>query len=168
MASKDWRYRGQHFFGRTGRGSPFQRGDFKYIILQSIKDKPSYGYEIIRALRERFFSFYIPSPGSVYPTLQMLEEMGYARATELEGKRVYAITEEGRKFLDSKKEFVARLKGEASGRENHEKMDDILETRRQFEKLTQLLRDKARTADTEKLGRIQKALSNAYEEISKD
>ena len=168
MVSRDWRYRGQHFFGRTGRGSPFQRGDFKYIILQCIKDKPSYGYEIIRALRERFFSFYIPSPGSVYPTLQMLQEMGYADSSEQEGKRVYAITAEGRKFLDSKKEFVARLRGEKRGWGNHEKIDDIVETRRQFEKLTQLLRDKARTADTEKLGRIQKALSTAYEEIAKD
>ncbi len=51
---------------------------------------------------------------------------------------------------------------------NSEKMDDIVETRRQFEKLTQLIREKARTADTEKLGRIRKAISNAYEEISKE
>ena len=167
MVSRDWRYRGQHFFGRIGRGSPFQRGDFKYIILHCIKDKPSYGYEIIKALRERFFSFYIPSPGSVYPTLQMLEEMGYALATETEGKKVYAITEEGRKYLDSKKEFIARMRGQDKGW-NPEKMDDIVETRRQFEKLAQLIREKARTSDTEKLGRIRQALSNAYEEISKD
>ena len=167
MVSRDWRYRGQHFFGRIGRGSPFQRGDFKYIILQCIKDKPSYGYEIIKALRERFFSFYIPSPGSVYPTLQMLEEMGYASASEKEGKKVYAITEEGRKFLDSQKEFGARMRGQAKGWSS-EKMDDIVETRRQFEKLAHLLREKARTADTEKLSRIRKSLSNAYEEISKD
>ncbi len=167
MVSRDWRYRGQHFFGRIGRGSPFQRGDFKYIILHCIKDKPSYGYEIIKALRERFFSFYIPSPGSVYPTLQMLEEMGYAAASEKEGKKVYAITEAGRKYLDSQKEFVARMRGQDKGL-NSEKMDDIVETRRQFEKLTQLIREKARTADTEKLGRIRKAISNAYEEISKE
>ena len=167
MVSRDWGHRGQHFFGRIGRGSPFQRGDFKYIILQCIKDKPSYGYEIIRALRERFFSFYVPSPGSVYPTLQMLEETGYASASEKEGKRVYAITEEGRKFLNSQKEFGVRMRCQDQGW-NPEKMDNIVETRRQFEKLTRLLREKARTADTEKLGRIRKALSNAYEEISKD
>jgi len=167
MVDRDWRYRGPHFFGRTGHGSPFHRGDFKYIILQCIKDKPSYGYEIIRALRERFFSFYVPSPGSVYPTLQMLEEMGYALANEVEGKKVYAITDQGRKYLASKKEFIARMRGEDEGR-NPEKTDDIAETRRQFEKLTRLIREKARTGDTEKLCRIRKALSDAYEEISKE
>ena len=97
----------------------------------------------------------------------MLEEMGYASASEKEGKKVYAITEEGRKFLDSQKEFVARMRGQDRGW-NSERTDYIIETRRQFEKLTQLLREKARTADMEKLGRIRKALSNAYEEISKD
>ena len=97
----------------------------------------------------------------------MLEEMGYALASEKEGKKVYAITEEGRKFLDSQKEFVARMRGQDRGW-NSEMTDYIIETRRQFEKLTQLLREKARTADMEKLGRIRKALSNAYEEISKD
>ena len=167
MLNRDWRHRGQHFFGGTGRGTPFQRGDFKYIILQLIKDKPSYGYEIIKALRERFYSFYIPSPGSVYPTLQMLEEMGYARSAEQEGKKVYAITEEGKKYLDSQKEFVARLRGEARGW-GRERMHNIVETKRQFEKLSELLKDKARTADADKLSRIRKALLNACEEISKD
>ena len=168
MVSRHRRYREQYFFGRSGRVRPFQRGDFKYIVLQCIKDKPSYGYEIIRLLQERFYNFYIPSPGSVYPTLQMLEEMGYAKATEQDGKKVYAITEEGRKFLDSQKEFEARMRGQPRGWWNAERMNDIVETRSQFEKLTQLLRDKARTADTEKLSRIRKAISTAYDEISKD
>ncbi len=167
MVERDWRYRGPHFFGRIGHGSPFHRGDFKYIILQCIKDKPSYGYEIIRALRERFFSFYVPSPGSVYPTLQMLEEMGYAVSSEAEGKKVYGITAEGRKYLASKKEFIARMRGQAEG-QSSEKTDDIVETRREFDKLTRLIREKARTGDAEKLGRIRKALSNAYEEISRE
>ena len=168
MENRYWRCRGEHFFGRPGRGRPFQRGDFKYIVLQCIKDKPSYGYEIIRALQERFYNFYIPSPGSVYPTLQMLEEMGYAKATEQDGKKVYGITDEGRKFLDSQKEFEARMRGQNRRWWNPANIDDMVETRRQFERLTQLLRDKTRTADTEKLGRIRKALSTAYEEISKD
>lgn len=167
MFEKDLKYRGQHFFGRTGKGAPFQRGDFKYIILQSIKDKPSYGYEIIKSLRERFFSVYIPSPGSVYPTLQMLEEMGYASSSEQEGKKVYAITDEGRKKLDSQKEFVARLRGEARGW-GRERMHNVIEAKRQFDRLSELLRDKARTADADKLTQIREILSKAYDEISKD
>lgn len=158
----------EHSFGRAGGIRPFQRGDFKYIVLQCIKDKPSHGYEIIQALRERFYSFYIPSPGSVYPTLQMLVEMGYAESNEKEGKKVYGITQEGRKFLDSQKEFQARMRGPCRRWWNKENIDDIVETRRQLDKLTQLLTEKARTADSEKLSRIRQALSNAYEEISKD
>ncbi|MBI2850340.1 MAG: PadR family transcriptional regulator [Chloroflexi bacterium] len=168
MFNRECRHKGQGFLGWPAAGRPFHRGDFKYIILQCIKDKPSYGYEIIRALRERYYSFYIPSPGSVYPTLQMLDEMGYAKATEQEGKKVYSITEEGRKVLEEQKEFVERMKGPMRRGWQPENMDDFVKTRRQFEKLTELLRDKARTADAEKLGRIRKVLSNAYEEILKD
>lgn len=146
----------------------FHRGDLKYIILQYLKDKPSYGYEIIRALEERFHGFYVPSPGTIYPTLQMLEEMGYITATEQEGKKVYTITKEGRKFLDERKESQERIRSRIRNWWNPENIDDIMETVREFERLARLLRDKVRTADTEKLSRMRKAFSHAYEEISKD
>ena len=85
---------------RRGRWqeSPFQKGDLKYVILDLIKEKPRYGYEIIRDLEERSHGFYTPSPGVIYPTLQMLEETGYTSSAEQDGKRVYTITEEGRQF----------------------------------------------------------------------
>ncbi len=78
MVSRQQRHHHQRhrFFIGPQREGPFQRGVIKYIILDYLKDKPSYGYEIIRALEERFYGFYVPSPGTVYPTLQMLEEMG--------------------------------------------------------------------------------------------
>ncbi|MBI4283638.1 MAG: PadR family transcriptional regulator [Chloroflexi bacterium] len=157
-----------HDFIRPRRERPFQRGAFKYILLQHIKDKPSYGYEIIQALRERFHSFYIPSPGIVYPTLQMLTEMGYVTANEQEGKRVYTITDEGLKFLNEQKEFTESIRSRTKRWWNPENTDDIIETRLQFEKLAQLLRDKTRTADAQKLERIRKAIAQAYEEIAKD
>ncbi len=156
------------FFMKPRHERPFQRGDFKYIILQHLKDKPSYGYEIMRALQERFHSFYTPSPGSVYPTLQMLEEMGYVIAAEQEGKKVYTITEEGLRFLDEQKESQERIKGQIKNWWNPENIDDIHKTMQEFERLAQLLRDSVRTADTEKLGRMREALSRIYEEISKD
>jgi DNA phosphorothioation-dependent restriction protein DptG len=156
-------------FIRKEHRRPFQRGDFKYILLEYLKDKPSYGYEIIRALQERFHSFYTPSAGSVYPTLQMLEEMGYITSTEQAGKKVYSITEEGRKFLDEqKKEFDERIKSKMKHWWNPENVDDIIKTVHEFERLAQLFRDRVRTADTEKLSRIRQAFSHAYEEISKD
>jgi len=153
-------------FTRPGQGRPFQRGDFKYIILQYIKDKPSYGYEIIRALQERFHSFYTPSPGSVYPTLQMLEEMGYATAYEQEGKKVYTITKEGSKFLNKQKEFKERTRNHTQIWWNPDNIDDINEMMGEFENFARLLRDKARTADAEKLTRMRKTLASAHQEIS--
>ncbi len=65
---------GRHFFefGEFGRRTRmFEKGDFKYILLDLLKEKPSHGYEIIRALEDRFHGFYVPSAGSVYPTLQL-------------------------------------------------------------------------------------------------
>ena len=147
---------------------PFQKGDFKYIILQYLKEKPGYGYEIMRALEERFHNFYTPSPGSVYPTLQMLEEMGYITAAEQEGKKVYTITEEGLKFLDEQKESGERIRGHMKNWWNPENIDDIHKTMQEFEKLAHLLREKVRTADIEKLSRIRKALARTYKEIAKD
>jgi DNA-binding PadR family transcriptional regulator len=91
--------RGKHWRGRTGR--LFEQGDLKYVILRLLEEKPRHGYEIIKELEGRFGGSYVPSPGTVYPTLTMLEDMGFARAVpEGEGgKKVYEITDEGRKYL---------------------------------------------------------------------
>ncbi|MFC2014588.1 PadR family transcriptional regulator [Chloroflexota bacterium] len=166
MTDKQQSNHKQPFINKTGGGRPFQRGDFKYIILQYINDKPSYGYEIIRALQERFHSFYTPSPGSVYPTLQMLEEMGYATAIEQEGKKVYTITKEGSKFINKQKEFKERVKSQARRWWNPDNIDEINEIMSEFERLARLMKDQARTADTEKLGRMKKVITDAYQAIS--
>jgi DNA-binding PadR family transcriptional regulator len=90
--------RGRHWKGRTGR--LFEQGDLKYVILRLLEEKPRHGYEIIKELEGRFGGSYVPSPGTVYPTLTMLEDLGYARAVPEEGgKKVYEITDEGRKYL---------------------------------------------------------------------
>jgi len=168
MFERYHRYHRHHDLARPRRKRPFQRGDFKYILLQYLKDKPSYGYEIIRALQERFHSFYIPSPGTVYPTLQMLAEMGYVTATKQEGKKVYTITDEGRRFLDEQEEFAERIRNQIRSWWNPENIEDVSDAMREFERLAQLLSDKARTADTEKLEHIRKVISRAYEDILKD
>ena len=80
------------------------------MILDLLKDKPSHGYEIIRALENSFHGFYSPSAGSVYPTLQLLEDMGYVKSSEQDGKKVYTITEEGRKFLHEREETIDKIK----------------------------------------------------------
>lgn len=89
---------GRHWRGRGGR--VFEQGDLKYVILRLLEEKPRHGYDIIKELQERFGGAYAPSPGTVYPTLTMLEDLGFARAMPEEGgRKIYEITDEGRKHL---------------------------------------------------------------------
>src|SRR6476469_1241417 len=86
---------------RHGRASRFfEQGDLKYVILRLLEEKPRHGYDIIKELESRFGGSYAPSPGTVYPTLTMLEDLGFARVVREEvGKKVYEITDEGRAHL---------------------------------------------------------------------
>ena len=87
-------------FGPGGEGGRFfGRGDMKFALLELLQERPMHGYEMMKALTEKSGGFYTPSPGSIYPTLQMLEEGGYVTSTEVEGKRVYSITDTGRALL---------------------------------------------------------------------
>src|ERR1700749_714038 len=83
---------------RPGRAAWFfEQGDLKYVTLRLLEDKPRHGYDIIKELEGRFGGSYAPSPGTVYPTLTMLEDLGYARVVPEEGgKKIYEITDEGR------------------------------------------------------------------------
>jgi DNA-binding PadR family transcriptional regulator len=85
----------------------FEQGDLKYVILQLLSEKPRHGYEIIKALEEKFAGAYAPSAGAVYPTLSLLEDLGYATVTVEEGgKKVYTITEAGTAYLAENKSAV--------------------------------------------------------------
>ncbi len=88
-------------FSEIFGGSPARpdRGVVRYLILDAIVQRPRHGYEIIQAIEERSGGTYRPSPGVVYPTLQMLEELGHTRVEELEARKVYAITAEGKRDL---------------------------------------------------------------------
>ena len=89
-----------HGFGQ-GRGERFfDGGQLRLVILQLIAEKPSYGYEIMKAIEERLSGGYAPSPGVVYPTLTLLEEEGLATVAAAEGnKKLYAATDAGRAVL---------------------------------------------------------------------
>ncbi len=87
-------------FGRPGRRRMFEQGDLRFVVLQLLSDKPSHGYEIIKAIEDRLGGAYAPSPGVIYPTLTLLEEMGAIRVQETDGPRkLYTITPEGRELL---------------------------------------------------------------------
>jgi len=146
----------------------FQKGDFKYLILDLLKDKPRHGYEIIRDLEDRFHGFYTPSPGAVYPTLQWLEEMGYVTAVQQDVKKTYTITDEGRRFLSEREKETEGMKNHMedwwSGwrRDVHEELHEIWHT---FGDLGSLIGRTARRAGAENLRQIRDILSKAAKEI---
>jgi DNA-binding PadR family transcriptional regulator len=81
------------------RGPRAKRGDVRSAILTLLAESPMHGYQIIQELGERTGGAWRPSPGSVYPTLQLLEDEGLVAATERDGKRVFEITEAGTKAV---------------------------------------------------------------------
>jgi len=81
------------------RGARRRRGDVRTAVLAMLDEKPAHGYDLIRELEQRSGGMWQPSPGSVYPTLQMLEDEGLLTSEEVDGKRVYSITDQGRAEL---------------------------------------------------------------------
>jgi DNA-binding PadR family transcriptional regulator len=79
-----------------GRGLKRERGDVRAAILALLAEEPMHGYQIITELTERSGGVWSPSPGSVYPTLQALEDQGLVTADKSEGRRVFSLTAEGR------------------------------------------------------------------------
>jgi len=105
--------RGFGAWGGPGRGrgrrQMFESGEIKFVILRLIKEKPRHGYEIMKALEEKMGGCYTPSAGTVYPTLQLLEDQGYVRAAETDGRKVYHITPEGERFLDENRDVLDEI-----------------------------------------------------------
>src|SRR3712207_2105915 len=148
----------------------FEKGYLKYVILDLLKDKPSHGYEVIRALEERFRGFYSPSPGSVYPTLQLLEDLGYVSATQRDSKKVYEITDEGRKFLEENKRSVKDIWGRVGGGWDPEVTAELHEMRHEVMDLGRLFGRQMHEGrlDREKLRRDRKStrLNSSHANIS--
>lgn len=94
---------------RKGRRQVFESGELKFVILRLLKEKPRHGYEVMKAMEEQLGGCYTPSAGSVYPTLQMLEDQGHVRSEEIDGKKVYHITPEGERFLEENRDLVDEI-----------------------------------------------------------
>ena len=95
--------------GPRRRQQMFESGEVKFVVLRLLKEKPMHGYEVMRALEERMAGCYTPSAGTVYPTLQMLEDEGYVKAVETEGKKVYHITPEGERYLEQHRDLLDEI-----------------------------------------------------------
>ena len=157
-------------FRNWGPERMFHKGDFKYLILHLLKDKPKHGYEIIRELEGKSHGFYSPSPGTVYPTLQYLEDMGYVTSREQDGKRVYTITAEGLKFLEEQADTVDDIKDHMRSHWHEwgsELGAQFREVMLEYGAIGRVLGQKVKRMSSDKLPRIGAVLKNALAEIEK-
>ncbi|MBX9846306.1 MAG: PadR family transcriptional regulator [Xanthobacteraceae bacterium] len=99
-------------FGRGfgGGGRFFDHGELRHVVLALLAEQPRHGYDIIRAIDQRTGGAYSPSPGVIYPTLQLLQDVGYAQpATGGDARNSYQITPEGRAFLDENSALIGDI-----------------------------------------------------------
>jgi len=153
-------------FGPFFRGAGFERGEMKYVILYLLADKPRHGYDIIKEMESRFCGFYAPSPGTIYPTLQLLEDQELVRSKEEDGKRTYEITEKGKLELRDRKEKLDGIWERMDSWKGF-RMDDLNDL---FEDLAELkkharMRMHRRGLNADKLKKIRKIIQNAKDEI---
>jgi DNA-binding PadR family transcriptional regulator len=132
--------------GRRGRrGRMFGQGELRLALLALIAENPSHGYELIKGIEEMTGGGYAPSPGAVYPTLQLLEDEGAIEEAEAEGaKKPFAATAQGREELETRKHEVdglMRRLGRHGEQTTHVRSSDIF---RAMGNLASVLKNRAR------------------------
>ena len=100
---------------RGGRGGRARRGDVRAALLLLLEGQPQNGYQLIQEIERRTEGVWKPSPGSVYPALQQLEDEGLVRAAETEGKRAYDLTPEGREYIETNRDELGNPFEAATG-----------------------------------------------------
>ena len=139
---------------RAGWIQPMRRGEVKFVVLEVLADGPKHGYEIITAIEER--RNIRPSAGSIYPTLQMLEDGGFVTSAEIDGKRVYTITDAGMKLLTTR-----GAEAEAGGDEERDPHDRLKES---AAKLGAAVMN-VHSSDDKTIERVREVLDKARKEI---
>jgi DNA-binding PadR family transcriptional regulator len=156
-------------WGRGGRAERlFDRGDLKYVILDLLWERPRHGYDIIRALEERFHGLYSPSPGTVYPTLQLLEDQDYVTSSQQDGKKVYTLTDAGRAFLAERTETLAAIRARTEagrGSDAHAELRALMDELRDLAQTVFTRASRRALEDPEKVRRLRGVVARARAEI---
>ena len=154
---------------REFRQQFFERGDLKYVVLELLMEKPRHGYEIIRALDERSGGFYAPSPGAIYPTLEMLADMDYVTVAEQDGKKIYAITDAGRSFVAERKSVIDEIRDRMGAWWNPDFRHELNDMKQELRNLGRLFDRRMRMhwADPDKLRRIHTVIKQASQDIER-
>lgn len=130
--------------GRSGsRRRMFDHGGLRLVLLKLIADKPRHGYDLIRAIEERTGGAYAPSPGVVYPTLTLLDEMDHIREQQTEGARkLFAITPEGTAHLEANAQEVAAVLAKLDALGAERERSDSVPLRRAMHNLRSVLQNR--------------------------
>src|SRR3954471_5122601 len=161
------RQRSRHGYGRHemshgrghGRGRHrVRRGDVRSAILALLDDRPMHGYEMIQELEERTGGRWTPSAGSIYPTLQLLEDEGLVTAEEVEGRKVYSLTDTGKEAAPDRTE---------GGRpwEQGDEDSPRFEARKEMFKLMGAAKQVARADDHDQLAKATEILKDARRKL---
>ncbi len=150
---------GRHGFGRRGWGDSdegrgrrrriFDSNELKLVLLKLIADQPRHGYELIRAIEDLTGGFYVPSPGVVYPTLTMLQEMGQIEEapTSATARKPFAVTAEGTEHLAARKPEVDALFARLAELANVQQRTDGGPVRRAMQNLRMVLINRLERGD---------------------
>ena len=155
----------------SGRGRGFgrerlMRGQLNTIVLDIIKERPRHGYDVIKAIGEKFHGFYSPSAGSVYPILQELADHRFVTSSEESGKKIYTITKAGERKLKANKDKFSESREHL--RHRLRDMGRYSELVREVGEMTHFVFDKLRergTNDTETVRQLRIAIANFKSEV---
>ncbi|MBX7483309.1 PadR family transcriptional regulator [Qipengyuania sp. 6D47A] len=137
--------------GGSRRGRMFGPGELRLVLLKLVADEPRHGYELIKAIEELTEGSYSPSPGTIYPTLSLLEDEGaIAQAAGDETRKAYEATDAGRSELDDRAEEVEALFERLSGHGEHRRAYATPEMFRALGNLAGVLKNRARSGKLDK------------------
>jgi DNA-binding PadR family transcriptional regulator len=148
----------EFFGGHRGGGPRARRGDVRAAALALLRERPMHGYEMIQELQARSGGVWRPSAGSIYPTLQLLEDEGMVTAEEVEGRKVYSLTDAGQEAAPDRTE---------GGRpwEQGDEDSPRFEARKELFKLMGAAKQVARADDEEQLKQAAEILRDARRKL---
>jgi DNA-binding PadR family transcriptional regulator len=147
--------------GPRGRGRKARRGDIRTAALLLLAEEPRNGYQIMQEVEERSDGVWRPSPGSVYPALQQLEDEGLIRSEESDGRKLFALTDAGRKVVAERGEDKSAPWEQMSG----EVSDGAIELGRLMKELAYAFAQIMRTGSETQVGKARDVLASARREL---
>ncbi|MDV3002524.1 MAG: hypothetical protein N5P05_004179 (plasmid) [Chroococcopsis gigantea SAG 12.99] len=139
-----------------------RRGDIKFLLLDLLSEGPAHGYDLIKRMESRYGGFRRLSPGSVYPTLSLLEDGGFVTSETSEGKRVYSLTEAGRQLLSERN---PREGDESSRNLRTERSQEFRDLQQAAADLGAAINQVAREGNSERINRVRDLLERTKREI---